>query len=48
MKIYLRGEKTVMTEVLFILIAIIVAYVIYVIVSEQKTASTFRSKSGKA
>ena len=29
-----------MTEVLFILVAIIVAYVIYVIVSEQKTTST--------
>ena len=29
-----------MTEVLFILTAIIVAYVIYVIVSEQKTTST--------
>jgi zona occludens toxin (predicted ATPase) len=29
-----------MTEVLFILIAIIIAYVIYVIVSEQKTTST--------
>ena len=28
-----------MTEVLFILVAIIVAYVIYVIVSEQKTTS---------
>jgi len=29
-----------MTEVLFILVAIIVAYIIYVIVSEQKTTST--------
>ena len=29
-----------MTEVLFIVMAIIVAYVIYVIVSEQKTTST--------
>ena len=29
-----------MTEVLFILVAIIVAYVIYVIVTEQKTTST--------
>jgi hypothetical protein len=29
-----------MTEVLFILVAIIVAYVIYVIVSEQKSTST--------
>ena len=38
-----------MTEVLFILVAIIVAYVIYVIVSEQKTTSTSAvSQSGKA
>jgi hypothetical protein len=37
-----------MTEVLFILVAIIVAYVIYVIVSEQKTTSTSAVNQAKS
>ena len=37
-----------MTEVLFILVAIIVAYVIYVIVSEQKTTSTSTVNQAKS
>ena len=37
-----------MTEVLFILVAIIVAYVIYVIVSEQKTTSTSAVSQAKS
>ena len=37
-----------MTEVLFILVAFIVAYIIYVIVSEQKTTSTSAVNQAKS
>ena len=37
-----------MTEVFFIVIAIIVAYVIYVIVSKQKSTSTFVVSQAKS